>query len=149
MATVEVSFTPLPANVRTVRLIATAVARRTGVEEPFLDEVRLAVGEACSRAVDEHRRHVPQEPIRLEMRDDGGRFEVVVTDAVPSADVSGADNPLPMRRDAADPGGPPAFLPPGVGLAVVAGLADDVDIASTPTGVRVRMSWPAKGGVHR
>ena len=51
MATVEMTFTPLPAHVRTARLVATAVARRSGVPEALLDEVRLAVGEACSRAV--------------------------------------------------------------------------------------------------
>lgn len=144
MGTVEVSFTPLPANVRTARLIATAVARQTGVEEPLLDEVRLAVGEACSRAVDEHRRHCPDEPIRLEMRDDAGRFEVVVTDAAPSGHVAGVDSPLPKQPDPREPGQTPAFLPPGVSLAVVAGLADDVDISSSAAGVRVRMSWPAK-----
>ena len=52
MATVEVTFTPLPVHVRTARLVATAVARRSGVAESLLDEVRLAVGEACSRAVE-------------------------------------------------------------------------------------------------
>ena len=54
MATVEVTFTPLPVHVRTARLVATAVARRSGVAESLLDEVRLAVGEACSRAVEAH-----------------------------------------------------------------------------------------------
>jgi hypothetical protein len=28
-------------------------------------------------------------------------------------------------------------------LAVIAGLADDVHVSSTSTGVSVRMSWPA------
>ena len=65
MATVEVRFTPLPAHVRTARLVATAVARRSGVDESLLDEVRLAVGEACSRAVESHRLHCPAEPIRV------------------------------------------------------------------------------------
>ena len=59
MATVEVTFTPLPVHVRTARLVATAVARRSGVAESLLDEVRLAVGEACSRAVEAHLRHCP------------------------------------------------------------------------------------------
>ena len=59
MATVEVTFTPLPVHVRTARLVATAVARRSGVAESLLDEVRLAVGEACSRAVEAHQRHCP------------------------------------------------------------------------------------------
>src|SRR5229473_3085992 len=66
MATVEMSFTPLPVHVRTARLVATAVARRSGVQEALLDEVRLAVGEACSRAVEAHRAHCPAEPVRIE-----------------------------------------------------------------------------------
>ena len=68
MATVEVTFTPLPAHVRTARLVATAVARRSGVDESLLDEVRLAVGEACSRAVEAHRRHCPAEPVKIEVK---------------------------------------------------------------------------------
>ena len=83
MATVEVTFTPLPAHVRTARLVATAVARRSGVAEALLDEVRLAVGEACSRAVEAHRRYCPAEPVRIELTDLGERFEVVVSDAAP------------------------------------------------------------------
>src|SRR5271165_4297935 len=84
MATVEVTFTPLPAHVRTARLVATAVARRSGVDEALLAEVRLAVGEACSRAVEAHRRHCPAEPVRIEMTDQGERFVVVVSDHAPT-----------------------------------------------------------------
>src|SRR6201996_222053 len=86
MATVEVTFTPLPVHVRTARLVATAVARRSGVAESLLDEVRLAVGEACSRAVEAHLRHCPGEPIRVALTDDAEQFEVVVTDAVPDGE---------------------------------------------------------------
>src|SRR5438876_5261047 len=89
MAMVEVAFTPLPAHVRTARLVATAVARRSGVAESLLDEVRLAVGEACSRAVEAHLLHCPGKPIRVSLTDDGERFEVVVTDAVPGAELAG------------------------------------------------------------
>ena len=86
MATVEMSFTPLPVHVRTARLVATAVARRSGVQEALLDEVRLAVGEACSRAVEAHRAHCPAEPVRIELTGTPGRFEVVVTDAAARGD---------------------------------------------------------------
>src|ERR1700691_2300511 len=86
MATVEVTFTPLPVHVRTARLVATAVARRSGVAESLLDEVRLAVGEACSRAVEAHQRHCPGVPVRVSLTDDGEQFEVVVTDAVPESE---------------------------------------------------------------
>jgi serine/threonine-protein kinase RsbW len=151
MATVEVTFTPLPAHVRTARLVATAVARRSGVDEALLDEVRLAVGEACSRAVEAHRRHCPTEPVKIEMTDLGERFEVVVSDAVPSApagaSVAGtaaAGGPAAGRT--ANGTLPPEGLPGGFGLAVISGLADDVRITATSSGVSVRMTWPAVVG---
>jgi anti-sigma regulatory factor (Ser/Thr protein kinase) len=163
-ATVEVEFTPLPAHVRTARLVATAVARRSGVAEALLDEVRLAVGEACSRAVEAHRRYCPAEPVRIELTDLGERFEVVVTDAAPpdpghdpggfapamdTAAVSASNGgngaqgaqgapfqPVPAEtRDAA--------FPAAFGLAVISGLADDVQVSPTESGLSVRMSWPA------
>jgi serine/threonine-protein kinase RsbW len=135
MATVEVAFTPLPAHVRTARLVATAVARRSGVDEALLDEVRLAVGEACSRAVEVHQRHCPAEPVRIEMTDQGERFVVVVRDAAPT--VPGPAVEVPSAEDGA------LAIPAGFGLAVISGLADDVRVSSTSSGVSVRMSWPS------
>ncbi len=175
MATVEMTFTPLPVHVRTARLVATAVARRSGVQEALLDEVRLAVGEACSRAVEAHRAHCPAEPVRIELTGTPGRFEVVVTDAAARGDDgdaaasgAGAANGLPARGGdspagrltdgdltdeglpgAAFPGrdghpdDPEALLPQGLGLAVIAGLADDVKISRTAAGLSIRMSWPS------
>jgi len=156
MATVEVTFTPLPVHVRTARLVATAVARRSGVAESLLDEVRLAVGEACSRAVEAHQRHCPGEPIQVSLTDDGEQFQVVVTDAVqePEHDLP-AGVSLPAGSGAAGgngaalgvdfevpPGGSvPLRLPEDVGLAVIAGLADDVRIASDGQGTSVTMIW--------
>ncbi|HXZ74150.1 MAG TPA: ATP-binding protein [Streptosporangiaceae bacterium] len=149
MATVEVTFTPLPAHVRTARLVATAVARRSGVDEALLDEVRLAVGEACSRAVEAHRRHCPAEPVRVEMTDTDERFVVVVSDHAPTApaappapastggDGAGRDDPPARDQDGA------MAIPAGFGLAVISGLADDVRVSSTSSGVSVRMSWPS------
>jgi serine/threonine-protein kinase RsbW len=164
MATVEVAFTPLPAHVRTARLVATAVARRSGVDEELLDEVRLAVGEACSRAVEAHRRHCPAEPVRIEMTDLGERFEVIVRDSVPSAPASQATtNGSPLHGDSVNGGSVngaasastdsaeavnTALIPAGFGLAVISGLADDVRISATGSGVSIRMTWPAALGAE-
>jgi anti-sigma regulatory factor (Ser/Thr protein kinase) len=123
MATVEVTFAPLPAHVRTARLVATAVARRSGVAESLLDEVRLAVGEACSRAVEAHQRLCPAEPVRLSLTDQPGRFEIEVTDSGSSTE---------------------ATAPTGFALAVIAGLADQVKISETGAGTSVIMSWPSE-----
>jgi serine/threonine-protein kinase RsbW len=132
MATVELSFTPLPAHVRTARLVATAVARRSGVDESLLDEVRLAVGEACSRAVEGHQRHCPAEPVRLALTDLAGRFEVEVT-----------DNCAPAPADSGGRRGGATAVPDGLGIALIAVLADDVQISETPAGTSIRMSWPS------
>ncbi|GAT67981.1 ATP-binding protein [Planomonospora sp. ID91781] len=141
MATVELTFSALPAHVRTARLVATAIARRTGVEESLLDEVRLAVGEACSRAVEAHRLHCPGEPIRIELCDDSGRFEVIVTDAAPSDELERQERTTPSLEDFL--GKIPDTLMSGFGIAVIAGLADDVEVFPSPKGMRIRMSWPA------
>jgi anti-sigma regulatory factor (Ser/Thr protein kinase) len=173
MATVEVTFTPLPAHVRTARLVATAVARRSGVDESLLDEVRLAVGEACSRAVEAHQRHCPAEPVRIEMTDQDQRFVVTVSDHAPTVPARPAapatDNGIHdgAGHDGAghhDPGHDGAghddtghdgigyeaighdggsAIPAGFGLAVISGLAEDVRVLSTSSGVSVRMSWPS------
>ena len=155
MATVEVTFTPLPAHVRTARLVATAVARRSGVDEALLDEVRLAVGEACSRAVEAHRQHCPAEPVRIEMSDQGERFTVAVSDhapaSSPSAGANGATAPGPVTAAVNGPvnGGAPAVVshdddvPAGFGLAVISGLADEVRVSTTSSGMTVTMSWPS------
>jgi serine/threonine-protein kinase RsbW len=168
MATVELSFTALPAHVRTARLVATAVARRSGVDEALLDEVRLAVGEACSRAVAGHQMYCPAEPVRLALTDVAGRFEVEVTDtcapgawltggpagtgaAGPASGASGAGGPSAPGPRAADPArgqdgyGSVAGLPAGLGIAVIEGLADDVQISETPAGTSIKMSWPSAG----
>ncbi|MBB4935626.1 hypothetical protein F4561_006520 [Lipingzhangella halophila] len=116
MAIVQLTISALPAHVRTARLMATAVARRAGIAESALDEVRLAVGEACSRAVEAHRVHCPDQPIQLELIDGTAkrpltagqgdppipatppnghkaqRFEVVVSDRAPAKEASSALN---------------------------------------------------------
>ena len=153
MATVEVTFTPLPAHVRTARLVATAVARRSGVDESLLDEVRLAVGEACSRAVEAHRRHCPAEPVKIEMTDQDERFVVTVSDHAPTAPARPAAAPASdggsregVGYDGAGNDGGSA-IPAGFGLAVISGLADDVRVLSTSSGVSIRMSWPSTATV--
>jgi len=140
MATVELSFTPLPAHVRTARLVATAVARRSGVDESLLDVVRLAVGEACSRAVEGHQLHCPAEPVRLALTDTADRFEVEVSD-----NCAPAARKLPGLDGKTEGQG----IPAGLGIAVITGLADDVEISETPAGTSIRMSWPSAGAARQ
>ncbi|GAB3951672.1 ATP-binding protein [Streptomyces sparsus] len=138
MATVELRFSALPEHVRTARLVAAAVARRAGVDEAVLDEVRLAVGEACSRAVGLHISNGLETPVRVALIEDEKKFSIEVGDDVPS--VSGPssdsvpDSPSAAVEQAEGDG--------EMGLAVISGLVDDVEVTSDGRGGLIRMSWP-------
>ena len=135
MATVELRFSALPEHVRTARLVAAAVARRAGVDEGVLDEVRLAVGEACSRAVGLHVSNGLQTPVRVTLTEDEKTFAIEVADDAPRAGASGAATPPGLARDAAEDSGE-------LGLAVISGLVDDVEVLSDAEGGRIVMRWP-------
>ena len=133
---VELRFAALPEHVRTARLVAVALARRAGVEEGVLDEVRLAVAEACTRAVGLHHSYQPHEPVLVVLTESPKRFGVEVVDVVPqSATADGA-----LVADADDEEAP--LFDADMGLAVLQGLVDDLDITAGPDGGVIRMSWP-------
>ena len=166
MATVELQFGALPLHVRTARLIAAAIARRVGVEESLIDEVKLAVGEACSRAVDVHQAHDRHQLVTVLFDDTDDVFTISVLDVGPpleqvADEAAGARPSVGEMIDSdlletdlletpdtdepeADAGG---MLPAGIGLALIEGLVDDVSIRprSDGAGTCVRMSWPMLG----
>jgi len=148
---VDVSFSALPAHVRTARLVALAVARRAGVNDDLLDEVRLAVGEACSRAVGVNGDRAPQSAVRMTLSDEQSKFTVEVVDVGPlESSVAEPDLELlnPEQLSApADGADIMPDLPPGFGLAVISGLVEEFSVSSEGDGTHVRMSWPATGGV--
>jgi anti-sigma regulatory factor (Ser/Thr protein kinase) len=122
MGRVTIQLPPAPDQVRTARLFAVTMARRAGVAEPLLDEVRLAVGEACARAVQLHIAQGITATVGVELTDDSG-FQVVVVDAATGA---------PGDTD-----------PAAIGLAILSAVVDDVEVRQlVPRGTRVRMRWP-------
>ncbi|MEV6397220.1 ATP-binding protein [Streptomyces sp. NPDC051907] len=140
MATVELRFSAQPEHVRTARLVAAAVARRAGVDEAVLDEVRLAVGEACSRAVGLHRVNGITAPVRVVLTDEEKAFSIEVGDEVPSAGGTDSSSARGARNGADQDGDSEGE--DEMGLAVISGLVDDVEVSSTDDGGVIRMSWP-------
>lgn len=61
--------------------MATAAARRLGMPEERIDDVRLAVGEAVGRAVVRHQRAGRPEPVRVRLVTQGRGFAVEVADS--------------------------------------------------------------------
>ncbi|MGW7353543.1 ATP-binding protein [Streptomyces sp. Z26] len=142
MATVELRFSALPEHVRTARLVAAAVARRAGVDEAVLDEVRLAVGEACTRAVGLHMSNGVDSPVRVALIEDEKKFSIEVGDESPGtvgALVPGARDEIPEAPSEDEE----AEADSEMGLAVISGLVDDVEITADEKGGIIRMSWPA------
>jgi len=163
MPTVRLSFSPAAAHVRTARLVGVAVARRAGVPEELLEEVRLAIGEACSRAVALHRSHGLGDLVDVAMAD-GDRFTVRVVDRAANgamvtrtmpANGSGEDTEVFLSDPALPLTTPPDLLAEEavaakMGLALLAGLVDDLEVSALADGVgtEVRMSWPLEREPH-
>lgn len=120
MSTVALRFQPTAEHVRTARLIAVAAARRAGIDEERLDEVRLAVGEVCARAVRRCQAAKVTAGIVVEMDAQESVLEIVVTD---HADSVVEEEP--------------------VAVALVEGLSDTMRIEDGPGGAGgvLHMSW--------
>jgi anti-sigma regulatory factor (Ser/Thr protein kinase) len=119
---VTVSIARDPALVRTVRLIAAAVARRTGQDEHFVEEIRLAVGEACALMVGEE--PDVDGPVVISLSIDQ-RLRVRVVSDDPAAAGDGA-----ASFDQVEP------------WALLRGLLDDFSIEQDGTTTTLSMSWP-------
>ena len=134
---VTISIARDPALVRTVRLVAAAVARRADIDEAMIEEIRLAVGEACAVmiGIDEVELGAevspgPGEPdadsaadqvvVRLTLDDGvGASIEGRVADL--SSDLAGLDlNPW----------------------ALLLGLSEELSVQDDGDRATVSMSWP-------
>ncbi|MYZ33856.1 MULTISPECIES: ATP-binding protein [unclassified Streptomyces] len=152
MATVELRFSAQPEHVRTARLVAAAVARRAGVDEAVLDEVRLAVGEACSRAVGLHRSHGITAPVRVVLTEEEKNFSIEVGDGVTgtgggAGTGGGTASDSPESASSGDLYDGDAEGEDEMGLAVISGLVDDVEVTTGDDGGVIRMSWPTASAV--
>ncbi|MXM66346.1 ATP-binding protein [Streptomyces sp. HUCO-GS316] len=136
MATVELRFSALPEHVRTARLVAAAVARRAGVDEAVLDELRLAVGEACTRAVGLHQTVGISSPVKVLLIEEEKQFSIEVGDEAPRAAPGGRGS------GSAGDGTDVEAEEDEMGLAVISGLVDDVEVTAGEHGGLIRMTWP-------
>lgn len=137
MALVELLLPPSPEHVRTARLVVAAAARRAGLADELVDELRLALGEACGRAVLLHARHAPDVRVEVTVRDDPAGLTVAVRDRGPAAGPIPVDAASGLLDDADDD----LLGDPDVALAVVRGLVDDVSVDPDPQGTTVTMRW--------
>ena len=123
-AGVSIAIARDPSLVRTVRLVAAAVARRASSSEDLVEEVRLAIGEACAVMVSSLSGTVAEpedDKVRLQM-DIGERLYVSLSCA--------ADGDASYTADAIDT------------WALLRGLTDDLVVTNRDGQTSVSMSWP-------
>ena len=120
MPAVQLRFPPSAGHVRTARLVAVAAARRAGLDDIRVDELRLAVGEACNRALYRCGIAGVTEPVQLTVDDTPHGLTVEVSDQCGLAITE-------------DP----------VVVALMQGLADAVEVLAGPGGAGglVRLEW--------
>jgi serine/threonine-protein kinase RsbW len=121
---VRLTLPARPENVAVIRHVLGAFAEALRLPPELVEDMRLAVTEACTNVV-RHAYHDGEPgPIDVVIRPDGDRLELIVTDhgrgLGPSADATG----------------------PGLGLPLIAALADTVELQHPPSrGCRVAMSF--------
>ena len=119
-----------PENIALVRHVLSALAEALGLPRGLTDDMRLAVTEACTNVV----RHA---------YDGRGTFDLVVCPSGESIEVIVADEGRGIGLS-------PDTTGPGLGLPLIAALADSVEIEQAPRrGSRLKMRFqrpaPAMG----
>ena len=130
----ELEFPPKPEYVRMVRLAAGALARLHGVGEDTVEDIKLAVSEASTRAVAANAEHGRGQQVRLDAFVDGPSMLVEVQDAGPSPEREVRGDPEELDTDE---------LPFDQALAVplIRGLVDELTIGLVEGGgTRLRMA---------
>jgi serine/threonine-protein kinase RsbW len=120
---VRLTLPARPENVAVIRHVLGAFAEALRLPPDLVEDMRLAVTEACTNVV-RHAYHGDPGPIDVVIRPVGDRLDLIVSDEGqgigPSADVAG----------------------PGLGLPLISALADSVELEQLPSrGSRIAMSF--------
>ena len=130
----ELEVPPKPAFVRTARHAVAALARLHQAPEDLVEDIKLAVSEACNTAVAqaESSQGSATEPLTVIASVSRGRIEIEVFD--PNGKVSREVAGSPSEIDTED-------LPFDriLALPIVRGLVDEVGITQEDRGARMRM----------
>ncbi|HEU5083230.1 MAG TPA: ATP-binding protein [Acidimicrobiales bacterium] len=135
MAEIVLEIPPRLDYLAVVRLVvATAAALDPPLPESRLDDLRLAVTEACSNAIKAHRPEAADQPVVISCHLDEDRFRVDIRDRGPGFDPD-ALRSLPAPTD-------PSRLQheSGLGIPLIKVLTDDVTFQPAGDGTIVSMT---------
>ena len=88
---VELSIPPRSPYVGVVRLAVSSLARSAGLDEERVDDLKIAVSEACANAVLNNEEAGSTEPVAVTWSEDPGLVRIEVSDRGATAAVSSGD----------------------------------------------------------
>jgi anti-sigma regulatory factor (Ser/Thr protein kinase) len=125
---VRLAVAPEPRLLGTVRLVVATAARRVGLDEEQIEDLKVAVSEACALSIHSMRDAGLAEPVEVDLFEDEGRFGIEVRDRAPEdgRSATGAADGIEDR----------AF-----GLALVSALVAGVESRPRPGGGHATRFW--------
>jgi serine/threonine-protein kinase RsbW len=112
-----------PALVRTVRLVAAAVARRADCSDTRIEEIRLAVGEACAVMIGQSETgHESEDRVKVRLQTDHA-FTITVTGRL-------ADDESGFAEIGLDP------------WALLEGLSEELKVSENDGVTNLSLTWP-------
>ncbi len=128
-ATVRLAFPPEARLLGTIRLVVGIVARKAGMDEEGIEDLKVAVSETCAVAVGDLNRAGRPDPIEVDLVEAVDRFGIEVRDRAPAA----AGNPADATEGEVDDR--------ELGLALVGALVDDLKTSTLDGGGNRTSFW--------
>lgn len=140
----ELQIPPSPEYIAIVRLVVASLASaRRAVADERIDDLKLAVSEACTNAIEAHASIASTDPVLVRVTEADERLEVEVTDQGPGF----LPDALPSHPPVTDPAR--LNFERGLGIPLIKTLVDAVEFLPSSTGTTVRITLyggPSGGG---
>jgi serine/threonine-protein kinase RsbW len=131
---VELEIPARPEYIALVRMVVASVAaERRELDEDRVEDLKLAVSEACTNAIEANESAPSEERVVVRCFEDRDRFEVRVDDRGSGFDPSA----LPAHPPVTDPAR--LEYERGLGIPLIRALVDTVEFDSSPGGTSVRL----------
>ncbi|HET7653367.1 MAG TPA: ATP-binding protein [Acidimicrobiales bacterium] len=133
-AVVELEIPARAEFVALARLVVSSFASTSfGLEDDRIDDLKIAVSEACTNAIEAHDAAETDERVLIRCDDNEGHLEVRIEDRGRGFDPE----TLPEHPPVTDP--TRLKFERGLGIPLIRSLVDDLDITSSDAGTQVRI----------